>query len=97
MPVLFKKGDNLQRIRQLLPLSGLSIQERNNLLILLSKATDEELKPLAALFAEDSKWMRKIYDNYKSKQDALAQKGRSAWTAILKAEEALLQDMIKEN
>jgi len=87
---------NFQKIQQLLSLSDLSAQERDDLLVLLSGATDDELEPLALLFAEDSSWIRKISQNYKAKQAAFTGGSKAAWMELLKQEEYLLQDMAKE-
>lgn len=87
---------NFQKIQHLLSLSDLSIQEQDNLLVFLSGTTDERLDPVAALFAEDSSWIRKISENFKAKQSAFAGKNKAAWDEILKGEETLLQDMVKE-
>lgn len=87
---------NFQKIQHLLSSSDLSTQEQDNLLVLLSGTTDERLEPLAALFAEDSSWIRKISENFKAKQTAFAGKNKMAWAEILKGEEILLQDMAKE-
>lgn len=86
---------NFQKI-QLLSISVLSAQERDDFLVLISRTTDEKLEPLAALFAEDSNWIRKISENFKAKQVAFAGKSKTAWAKILKGEETLLQDMAKE-
>lgn len=87
---------NFQKIQHLLSLSDLSTQEQDDFLVLLSGTTDERLEPLAALFAEDSSWIRKIRENFKAKQSALMGKNKTAWDEILKGEETLLQDMMKE-
>lgn len=87
---------NFQKIQQLLSLSDLSVQEQDNLLVLLSGTTDEKLEPLATLFAEDSSWIHKISENYKAKQVAFAGKNKAAWVEILKGEETLMQETIKE-
>ena len=87
---------NFQKIRHLLSLSDLSVQEQDDLLVLLSGTTDERLEPLATLFAEDSSWIRKISENFKAKQAAFAGKSKTAWTEILKEEETILQGMVGE-
>lgn len=87
---------NFKKIQQLLSLSNLPAQEKDALLVLLSGTTDEELEPLATLFAEDSSWIRIISENYKAKRVASAGKDKSAWADILKGEEILLHDMTEE-
>lgn len=86
---------NFQKIKHLLFLSDLSTQEQDDFLILLQGTTDERLEPIAALFAEDSSWVRKISENFKAKQSAFVKKNKTAWVEILKGEETLLQDMAK--
>ena len=87
---------NFQKIQHLLSLSNLPTQEQDDLLVLLSGATDEKLEPLATLFAEDSSWIRKISENFKAKQAAFAGRNKTAWAEILKGEETILQGMVGE-
>ncbi len=87
---------NYQKIRTLLSNSDLSAEEQDNLLILLLGRPDEELAPLAELFTEDPSWIRKIYDNYKAKQEAFTNQDKKTWQEILKGEESMLQDILKQ-
>lgn len=84
---------NREKIQELLLISSLTPIERFEFLTILSGARDEDLEPLATLFAEDSSWIRKISQNYKSKQTAFAGKDKTAWAEILKKEEAQLKEL----
>ena len=87
---------NFQKIKRLVSLSNLPPQEQDNFLVLLLRTTDEELEPLATLFAEDSSWIHKINENCKAKQVAFAEKNKDSWAEILHGEKTLLQDMTKK-
>lgn len=93
MPISLQLTNNFQKIRQLLLGSDLSIQERDDLLATLSRATNEQLEPLVALFVEDSSWIRKISQNYKAKQAALVTGNQALWQKIVQEEEAQLKEL----
>ncbi len=87
---------NFQKIQKLISSSDLTAEEQDKFLELLLRTTDEELKPLAELFAEDSNWIRKICDNYKAKQAVFAAKDNAAWEEVLKGEDNLFQELMKD-
>lgn len=76
--------------------SDLSSMERLEFLGILSSAKDEDLEPLATLFVEDSSMIRTISENYKAKRAAFAGQDKTAWAAVLKQEEALLEHMAND-
>jgi hypothetical protein len=87
---------NFQHIQSLIAQSDLHKEDQDNLMALYAQAGDDDLAPIAELFAEDSSWIRKISENLKTKQSAFAGKNKMAWIEILKGEETLLQDLVKE-
>jgi len=87
---------NLQHIQSLIAQSDLRKEDRDNLMVLYAQAGDDDLTPVAELFAEDSSWIRKISENFKAKQAAVAGQDKVAWAEILKGEEILLQDLKDE-
>ena len=87
---------NIQRIQSLIAGAGLPKEDEDNLIALYSRAGDDDLAPVAELFAEDPNWIRKISENCKAKQAAVAEKSKTAWAEILKGEETILQGMVGE-
>jgi len=57
--------NNLEKIKEIISASDLSEEEKNEFIAVLSGAKEEELASLAGIFAEDSSWVRKMYENYK--------------------------------
>lgn len=88
--------ENFQKIKILVEQSTLSRPEQESFMAILLLAPDEELEPLATLFAEDSSWIGTISENYKAKQAAFAGKSKAAWATVLEEEETLLRDITEE-
>ncbi|MFH1838089.1 MAG: hypothetical protein ABH808_01160 [Candidatus Kuenenbacteria bacterium] len=84
---------NLQKIKELIQKSDLSLFEQEELILLFTKASDQDLEPTLELFAENPSWIRKISDNYKAKQSALATKNSALWQKIIQEEESQLKEL----
>ncbi|PIR06022.1 hypothetical protein COZ81_01400 [Candidatus Jorgensenbacteria bacterium CG_4_8_14_3_um_filter_38_10] len=84
---------NFQKIKELIQKSALPLAEQENLLLLFTKANDQDLEPTLKLFAEDSSWIHKINENYKAKQAALATGNQALWQKIVQEEEVQLKEL----
>ena len=84
---------NFQKIKELIQESTLLPTEREDLLLLFTKANDQDLEPTLKLFIEDSSWIRKINENYKAKRVALATGNQALWQKIIQEEEAQLKEL----
>lgn len=84
---------NFQKIKELIQKSTLLPAERGELLLLFTKANDQDLEPILKLFIEDSSWIRKINENYKIKRAALTTGNQALWQKIVQEEEAQLKEL----
>lgn len=84
---------NLQKIKELLSNSRLSLQEQEELIILFSRTRDSDLEPVAKLFFENPDWIEKISKNYQSKQKAVTSQNLNDWQKIIQEEESLLKEL----
>lgn len=84
---------NFQKIKELIQKSSLPLAEQESLLLLFTKANDQDLEPTLNLFNEDSSWIHKINENYKAKQAALATGNQALWQNIVQEEEAQLKEL----
>lgn len=84
---------NFQKIKELIQKSSVPLAEQESLLLLFTKANDQDLEPTLKLFTEDSSWIHKINENYKAKQAALATGNQALWQKIVQEEEAQLKEL----
>lgn len=84
---------NFQKIKELIQKSSVPLAEQESLLLLFTKANDQDLEPTLKLFNEDSSWIHKINENYKAKQAALATGNQALWQKILQEEETQLKEL----
>ena len=87
---------NFEKIKTLIAKSKISFPDKEELILILTKATDEELKPILNLIKSDLSWVNKINSNYKAKQVALATNNSNLWKKILTKEITQLK-AIKNN
>ncbi len=84
------ESKNLEKIRDLVLQSSLSLADQNELIEAFSKATDSDLENVANLFTDDNSWIERMSKNYKAKLSALSSGNSSAWQNILREEESQL-------
>ena len=84
---------NFQKIKELIQKSAIPLAEQENLLLLFTKANDQDLEPTLKLFTEDSSWIHKINENYKAKQAALTTGNQALWQKIVQEEEVQLKEL----
>ena len=82
---------NFDAIKGMIEKSDLSAEEQTELVLFFSKADDGALEELLMLFAEDSWWIRKIYDNYKTKEIIFKEKDVQKMQEVIKEEENQLK------
>jgi hypothetical protein len=87
---------NFQKIKELIQKSTMPPAEQEGLLLLFTKAADQDLEPTLKLFTEDSSWIHKINENYKAKQAALAAGDQALWQKIVRGEETQLKELERE-
>lgn len=94
MPTLLQHTNtNLQKIKELLLNSDLTLQERDNLLTLFSETKDANLEPVVKLFSKDPNWIKKINENYKKKQAAITIQSLELWQKVVQEEESQLKEL----
>lgn len=76
----------LEKIKNLITLSDFSQEEQNEFLSILQYIEEKNLSNILDLFKEDKMWIRKIYNNYKIKKQAFANKNKILWAQILEQE-----------
>lgn len=84
---------NIQKLQALIAGSPLKEDERNDILALFAKARDTDLMPLVELCTKNPDWIRRCYENIKSKQAAIAADDADAWERIIREEEQMLHEM----
>jgi len=84
---------NFQKIKELIQKSAIPLAEQENLLLLFTKANDQDLELTLKLFTEDSSWIHKINENYKAKQAALVTGNQALWQKIIQEEETQLKEL----
>ena len=63
------------------------------LLALFTTREDAELKPFLDLFSENTEWIEKICQNYKTKRETLASGNQIDWQSIIQEESAQLAEL----
>ena len=88
---------NLQKIKDVIYTSNLSIIEQEELTDLFSRAKDEELEGLATLISHNTAMVRLMSDNYQAKIAAYATGDADLWKNILDKEQQMLAEYAKED
>lgn len=86
----------LQKIKDVVYTSDLSIIEQEELTDLFSRAKDEDLEGIATLITHNTAMVRLMSDNYQAKQAAFATGDAELWRNILDKEQAMLADYAKQ-
>ena len=84
---------NLQKIKDLLVKSDLTIEDQEQLVGLFSNTKDDRLKDTAKLFLENPEWILKMNQNYKKKKIAIENTDKEMWSEIVSEEEEELKNM----
>lgn len=84
-------GNNREKVRAYILQSPLALMEKAEFSDFLSRAKDEELAPLVALFEKDQNWVVKLFHNYKDKKAAIDSRDSKRWEKILDGEEEMLR------
>jgi hypothetical protein len=83
----------LEKIKDLILKSDLSLSEQDNLINLFADPLNQDLRPILKLFTEDPAWIKKINENYKAKRAAMAGGNADLWQKIMADEKAQLDDL----
>ena len=73
--------------------SDLIVDEKTEFIGVFMKLQNEAKESSAQLCADNPTWIRKLYENYKSKQAAIAADDPAAWEQIIQEEEKMLREM----
>lgn len=84
-------GNNREKVSVYILQSSLSLQDKAEFSDFLSRAKDDELAPLVALFENDADWVVKLFHNYQDKKVAIDSRDPKRWEKILDEEEAMLR------
>lgn len=84
-------NNNLEKIKELISKSDVSVPDQIDLITLFSKAKDEDLQSVLNLFSSDIAWIKKINDNFKAKQIVNITGNSELWKEILEEEEKELE------
>lgn len=93
----FSTMDNFTKLKELISKSPIPPAEQFDLIMLFSKAKDEELVDVVELFSSDLMWVNMINGNFKDKLDALKNKDLSAWHKIIEDEKKILEEIENDN
>lgn len=83
-------GNNREKVRVYIRQSPLTLIEKAEFSDFLSRANNDELAPLVALFEKDAAWVVKFFHNYKDKKAAIDSRDPKRWEKILDEEVAML-------
>ena len=81
-----------KKIIKLITKSELSDKEKEELLVAFSGTGEDELKLLVELIENDQTWIRKLYQNYNSKSEALDKGDPDLWKKVLEDEVKILEE-----
>jgi hypothetical protein len=80
----------LERLSHLINSSSLTLEDQNDLLLVLPVLPEEALDKLVELFEKDPKMLEYFNENFKAKVNILIN-GRDRWDKLIAAEEEMLQ------
>lgn len=82
--------NTFQKVQEIIEHSGLSNEQKREFSELFARTKEEALVPVLKLFAEDSTWVLKLYNNYAQKREAFVTGNIDAWEAVIESERSAL-------
>jgi len=86
--------NTLTELKKIIFSSTLKKEEQNEFYNTLGFAPEDSLLSVIELFKEDQKWIQRIYDNYKKKENAFTIDNPYEFNDILDNEQKLLNKII---
>ena len=87
--------NNIQKLESLISKSNLADNEKATLFLVIKEMSDKYIELFVQVFTENPEFIKKIYLNYKAKQEAIANGDEEAMERIFEEEKAEL-DKIKD-
>ncbi len=85
--------NNFQKISEMIQKAEIAPHEKNNIILLLEKATESDLDLVLELFMSDQSWISKISRNFSSKRDAILTGDKNMWQRIIEDEANYLKNI----
>ena len=85
----------LEKLRQLITSSSLSLGDQNDLLVFLPILPEESLNDLYEIFKKKPKLLKEFNKNFKARLKALID-GKDEWDRMIEREEEILRETEKE-
>jgi len=89
-------NNNLNKIKKCILESKLTMVDQEEFLELLSKAKDDDLEDIVALFESDPEYILIMHNVYRAKRAVLKRRDKKAWADILLSEYQSLKEIEKE-
>jgi len=83
-------SEGLEKLRQLITSSSISLTDQNDLLVFLPILPEESLAELYKLFKKKPKLLKEFDENFKARLKVLID-GLDAWDRLIEQEEAMLK------
>jgi len=84
---------NLIKLDKIIRSSGFELKEKEELLLLFTKASDKELCTLSKLLEKNPNWITEVYKNYITKKKAFRHGDNVVWQKILQQEYNYLREI----
>jgi len=86
-------ANNIQKLESLISKSNLDNNEKSTLFQIIKEMSEEYIELFVKVFAENPEFVKKIYLNYKAKQEAMANGDEEAMQKIFEEEKIELEKM----
>jgi len=87
-------SESLEKLRQLITYSSISLTDQNDLLVFLPILPEESLAELYKLFKKKPKLLKEFDENFKARLKVLID-GLDAWDRLIEQEEKVLEEAEK--
>lgn len=84
---------NFERVRSSISTSNISEQDKEHLIEIFTKVSDESLSGIAELFEQKGDWVAKFNENRCMKQEAVNSNDPTIWQKILEKEKQYLNEL----
>ena len=88
-------SESLEKLRQLITYSSISLTDQNDLLVFLPILPEESLAELYKLFKKKPKLLKEFDENFKARLKVLID-GLDSWDKLIEHEEKILEEAEKD-
>lgn len=82
--------NTFQQIKAMIEHSSLSALQQREFLLLFAQTKEQALRPVLDLFAKDSTWVERLYENYQAKRHAIVTGSMDAWKDVVQKEQKVV-------